>query len=105
MQTISPRSRSSRTCSGSSRGRGNLSKRRVPADAAVRYLREQPETWATAQGGAGRSMVADALFEHIDVLGLRKATAHLTANIVRHGLAAALPKEVGTLVCGRGERV
>jgi len=49
-------------------------------------------------------MVADALFEHIDVLGLRKATAHLTANIVRHGLAAALPKEVGTLVCGRGER-
>jgi hypothetical protein len=49
-------------------------------------------------------MVADALFEHIDVLGLRKATAHLTADIVRHGLAAALPKEVGTLVCGRGER-
>ena len=49
-------------------------------------------------------MVADALFEHIDVLGLRKATAHLTADIVRHGLAAALPEEVGTLVCGRGER-
>ena len=48
-------------------------------------------------------MVADALFEHIDVLGLRKATAHLTADIVRHGLAAALPEEVGTLVCGRGE--
>jgi hypothetical protein len=49
-------------------------------------------------------MVADALFEHIDVLGLRKATAHLTADIVRHGLAAALPEEVGTLICGRGER-
>jgi len=49
-------------------------------------------------------MVAEALFEHIDVLGLRKATAHLTADIVRHGLAAALPEEVGTLVCGRGER-
>jgi hypothetical protein len=50
-------------------------------------------------------MVADALFEHIDVLGLRKATAHLTADIIRHGLAAALPEEVGTLVCGRGERI
>ena len=49
-------------------------------------------------------MVANALFEHIEMLGLRKATAHLTADIVRHGLAAALPEEVGTLVCGPGER-
>jgi hypothetical protein len=76
----------------------------VPADEAVRYLRELPETWAKARGGTGRAMVADALFERIDVLGLREATAHLTTDAVRHGLAAALPKEFGILVRGRGER-
>ena len=76
----------------------------MPADVAAGYLLELPETWAKARGGTGRALVADTLFERIDVLGLREATAHLTANAVRHGLAAALPEEVGISVSGRGER-
>jgi hypothetical protein len=32
----------------------------VPADVAVRYLRELPKTWAKAKGGQGRAMLATA---------------------------------------------
>jgi hypothetical protein len=77
----------------------------VPADVAVRYLRELPETWRRAEGGKGRQLVASALFARIDVLGLREATVYLTAEAARHGFAAALPEEVGISVGGRGERV
>ena len=49
-------------------------------------------------------MVASALFQRIDVLGLREATVYLTAGAARHGFAAALPEEVGISVSGRGER-
>ena len=76
----------------------------LPADEVVRYLQELPETWAKAQGGTGRQLVADALFERIDVLGLREATAHLSEHAVRHGLAESLPEEFAILVSGRGER-
>jgi hypothetical protein len=76
----------------------------VPAEAAVRYLRELPLTWARARGGTGRQLVADALFERIDVLGFSEATAHLSDHAVRHGLADALPEEFGISVSGRGER-
>jgi hypothetical protein len=48
-------------------------------------------------------MLASAAFSQIDVLGYREATAHLTDHAVRHGVAAALPAEVGTSVRGRGE--
>ena len=76
----------------------------VPADVAVRYLQELPETWARAKSGTGRALVADALFDRIEVLGLREATAHLSDHAVRHGLGAVLPAEFGISVSGRGER-
>jgi DNA invertase Pin-like site-specific DNA recombinase len=76
----------------------------VPADVAVRFLRELPVTWAKAKGGKGRAMLADALFDRIDVLGVREATVHLSAHAVRHGLAAVLPAEFDSPVSGRGER-
>jgi hypothetical protein len=72
---------------------------------AVRYLRELPKTWAKAKGGQGRAMLATALFDRIDVLGLREATVHLSAHAVRHGLAAVLPAEFDSPVSGRGERI
>ena len=74
----------------------------VPADVAVRYLRELPETWRKAKGGKGRQMLASALFDRIDVLGIREATVYLSAHAVRHGLATVLPAELGET--GRGER-
>jgi DNA invertase Pin-like site-specific DNA recombinase len=76
----------------------------VPPDVAVQYLRELPETWARASGGRGRQLLASALFDRIEVLGVREATVHLTAHAVRHGLAAALPERVDLPVYGRGER-
>ena len=77
----------------------------VPAAVAVQYLQELPVTWAKAKGGTGRQLVADALFERIEVLGLREATAHLSDHAVRHGLADVLPEEFGISVSGRGERI
>jgi hypothetical protein len=76
----------------------------IPADVAVRYVQELPETWRKAEGGSGRQLLARAFFDRIDVLGMHEATVHLSAHAVRHGLAAALPAEVGILVSGRGER-
>jgi DNA invertase Pin-like site-specific DNA recombinase len=76
----------------------------VPADVAVRYLRELPKTWAKAKGGQGRAMLATALFDRIDVLGMREATVYLSEHAVRHGLAAVLPAEFSSPVSGRGER-
>jgi hypothetical protein len=76
----------------------------VPADVAVRYLKELPETWRRAAGGSGRAKLASALFERIDVLGLQEATVHLSRHAVRHGLGAALPERLGLPVNGRGER-
>ena len=76
----------------------------VPTDVAVRYVRDLPETWRKAEGGPGRQLLASALFDRIDVLGIQEATVHLSAHAVRHGLGAALPEEVGILVNGRGER-
>ena len=76
-----------------------------PADVAVAYLRELPKTWAEAKGGKGRQMLATALFDRIDVLGMREVTVHLSAHAVRHGLAAVLPAEFDSPVGGRGERI
>ena len=76
----------------------------IPADVAVRYVQDLPETWRKAEGGPGRQLLASALFDRIDVLGIEEATVHLSAHAVRHGLGAALPDEVGILVNGRGER-
>jgi hypothetical protein len=76
----------------------------IPADVAVRYVQDLPETWRKAEGGSGRQLLASALFDRIDVLGITEATVYLSAHAVRHGLGAALPAEVGILVSGRGER-
>lgn len=76
----------------------------IPADVAVRYVQDLPETWRKAGGGSGRQLLASALFDRIDVLGIKEATVYLSTHAVRHGLGAALPAEVGILVSGRGER-
>jgi hypothetical protein len=64
-------------------------------------LRDLPGTWRAAADGLGQQMLASVAFSQIDVLGLREATAHLTDHAVRHGVAAALPAEVGISVSGR----
>ncbi len=58
---------------------------RVPADVAVRYLQELPKTWRKADGGPGRRVLAEALFERTEVLGFREATLRLTENAIAHG--------------------
>ncbi len=78
----------------------------VPADVAVRYLRELSTTWRKADGGLGRRMLAEALFSRIEVLGAREATIHLTDAAVAHGFAAAIPNRLEVIVGnGRGERI
>ena len=77
----------------------------IPPDVAVRYLQDLPGTWRIAAGGPGQQMLASALFSRIEVLGLQEATIHLTDHAVRHGVASALPAEVGISVSGRGERI
>jgi hypothetical protein len=52
----------------------------VPAEVAVRYVRELPKTWRNAEGGKGRQLLASALFDRIDVLGISEATVHLSAH-------------------------
>jgi hypothetical protein len=66
-------------------------------------LRDLPGTWRAAADGLEQQMIASAAFRRIDVLGLREATAHLTDDAVRHGVAAALPAEVRISVRGRGK--
>jgi hypothetical protein len=65
------------------------------------------EQTATYQTNAedGQAMLASALFDRIDVLGMREATVHLSAHAVRHGLAAVLPAEFDSPVSGRGVRI
>jgi hypothetical protein len=76
----------------------------VPAETVVRYLAELPATWENAGSGRGRQLLASALFDRIEVLGLRETTVHLSDHAVRHGLAAALPAQLELPVYGRGER-
>ncbi len=42
----------------------------IPADVAVRFVQDLPETWRKAEGGSGRQLLASALFDRIDVLGI-----------------------------------
>ena len=76
----------------------------VQAEVASGYLRELSRTWQEAQGGQGRALLAQALFERIDVLGMTEATVYLTEHASRHGFGAVLPDEIGISVSGRGER-
>jgi DNA invertase Pin-like site-specific DNA recombinase len=77
----------------------------VPAVEAVRYLRELSSTWEAADGGAGRKMLAEALFNRIDVRGFRDATVRLTDEAIANGFGAVLPEQFAISVSGRGERI
>jgi hypothetical protein len=79
----------------------------VPEDIAVQYLRELGSTWRATEGGSGQRMLAQALFERIEVHGFREAKLRLTDTAVAHGLAAVLPArfELGIVDYGRGERI
>ena len=77
----------------------------VPADKAVEYLRELGATWDAADGGPGRRMVAQALFERIDATGFREVAIHLTDHAIAHGFQTVLPERFGISVSGRGERI
>jgi hypothetical protein len=76
----------------------------VPADVAVRYLSDLTGTWAAADGGQGRKMLAEALFERIEVRGFREARLHLTDAAIAYGFGAVLPESFRISVSGRGER-
>jgi hypothetical protein len=77
----------------------------IPADVAVSYLRDLAATWRKAEGGPGRRMLAEALFERIDALGFREATLRLTGEALAHGFASVIPQRLDlTVGYGRGER-
>jgi hypothetical protein len=77
----------------------------IPADVAVGYLRELATTWRKAEGGPGRRMLAEALFERIDARGFREATLRLSDTAIAHGFAAVIPERLElTVGYGRGER-
>jgi len=78
----------------------------VPADVAVRYLRELGTTWRHSDGGPGRRMLAEALFERIEAKGARELSLRLTDAAIAHGFAAAMPARSQVSVgYGRGERI
>ena len=78
----------------------------VPADVAVRYLRELATTWRKADGGPGRRMLAESLFSRIDAAGFREATLRLTNSAIAHGFASVIPERLElTVGYGRGERI
>jgi hypothetical protein len=85
--------------------RGGRLARFVRRLVAVRYLRDLAATWHKAEGGWGRRMVAEALFERIDARGFREATLRLTDTAIAHGFAAVIPERLElTVGYGRGER-
>jgi DNA invertase Pin-like site-specific DNA recombinase len=55
---------------------------------AVAYLADLARLWDEAEG-SGRKLLAEALFERVEVLGVRKVQIRPTATAVRHGWAAA----------------
>jgi DNA invertase Pin-like site-specific DNA recombinase len=61
----------------------------VPTAAeAVAYLQDLPRLWEEAEG-SGRRLLAEALFERIDVLGARKVHVHPSASARAQGWAEA----------------
>jgi hypothetical protein len=77
----------------------------VPADVAARCLRDLAMTWREAEGGRGRRMLAEALFERIDARGFREATLLLTDTAIAHGFAEVIPERLDlTVGYRRGER-
>ena len=61
----------------------------VPTAAeAMAYLQDLPHLWEEAEG-SGRRLLAEALFERIDVLGARKVHVHPSASARAQGWAEA----------------
>jgi hypothetical protein len=76
----------------------------VPAAEAVRYLKDIGGTWAAADGGKGRKMLAEALFQRIEARGFREVRLHLTDAAIAPGFGMVIPERFGISVNGRGER-
>jgi hypothetical protein len=55
---------------------------------AVGWLRDLPKLWEQADG-SGRKLLAEAMFERVDVLGVQKVRIHPTPTAVRYGWAEA----------------
>lgn len=72
----------------------------LPAAEAIAYLRNLPTLWADAP--RSRRALAEALFDRVDVLGLRTMRIAPTAAAVDRGLADAF--HARTAGYGRGER-
>lgn len=49
-------------------------------------------------------MLAEALFERIEVRGFREVQLHLTDAAIAHGFGAVISESFGISVSGRGER-
>ena len=58
------------------------------AEEAIEFLRNLPELWEDAEP-SGRKLLAEALFERIDVLGAGKAKLHPSASAKAQGWAEA----------------
>jgi hypothetical protein len=85
---------------------GLASSRTVAHASCHAYLRDLATTWHKAEGGAGRRILAEALFERIDALGFREATLLLTDTAIAHGFAEVIPERIDlTVGYGRGERI
>jgi hypothetical protein len=79
----------------------------ITAAEARTYLEQLADSWHELQDepGKGRRMLAEAVFERIDVLGFREGTVHLTDTALAHGLSATIPSSLVLSGYGRGERI
>ena len=76
---------------------------RVPTAAQARaYLESLPELWAKTSD-AGRHAIAEAVFERIEVLGLRRMRIEPTPSAAAAGLVEAFSR--ASAGYGRGERI
>lgn len=90
----------------------NAVTRELPtAEEARAYLTDLPRLW-DASGPEERKLLANALFERVDVLGVEEVTVTLTAEAREHGWLAAwagteleVPLASKVVGYGRGERI
>lgn len=71
---------------------------------AVRFLKDLGGTWVATDGGKGQKMLAETLFERIEVRSFREFRLQLTDAAIAYGFGAALRARLGISVSGRGER-
>jgi hypothetical protein len=73
----------------------------LEASEVVAYLRDLPRLWDDAPGS--RRALAEALFERVEVLGLRRMRIEPTPSAVAAGLVEAFSR--ASAGYGRGERI